>query len=89
MLSELEHCIPSASSVEAEYEAGSVAKSIDGFLASASVESRVLFVRRYWYADSIAAIADQFAMSESKVKSSLFRTRNGLREHLEKEGVVI
>ena len=89
LLSELEGCIPSGSSVDAEYEAGFIAKSIDGFLASAPAESRILFVRRYWYADSIAVIARRFAMSESKVKSSLFRTRNRLREHLEKEGVSI
>ena len=89
LLGELEDCIPSRSSVEAEVEAGYTAKIINGFLAAASLESRILFVRRYWYADSIEAIAKQFSMSESKVKSSLFRTRGKLREHLEKEGVEI
>ncbi|MDD5945854.1 MAG: sigma factor-like helix-turn-helix DNA-binding protein, partial [Clostridia bacterium] len=52
-------------------------------------ESRIYFVRRYWYADSIADIAKRYGVSESKVKSSLFRTRNALRVHLEKEGIEI
>jgi len=43
-------------------------------------------VCRYWYMDSISDIAKQFAFSESKVKSMLYRTRNKLRTMLEKEG---
>lgn len=51
------------------------------------VEARHLFIRRYWYLDSIGELADRFYMSESKVKSMLFRTRNKLRSYLEKEGI--
>ena len=43
----------------------------------------------YWYLDSIAAISERFALSESKVKTMLFRCRNQLREHLEKEGYIL
>ena len=89
MLSELEDCIPSGSSVEADYEAGQTAKLIDRFLASSKPENRIIFVRRYWYADSIVAISERFGMSESKVKSSLLRTRNKLKDYLEKEGVTL
>ena len=89
ILGELVDCVPSGNSVESEYEAGRIAKIIDGFLASAGAENRILFVRRYWHADSIKSIANRFSMSESKVKSSLFRTRAKLKEHLEKEGVEI
>ena len=89
LLSELEDCIPSGSSVEADYEAGQLAKLIDSFLASSKPENRVIFVRRYWYADSIASISNRFGISESKVKSSLLRTRNKLRDYLEKEGVTL
>ena len=89
LLSELIDCIPSGDSAEAEYEAGQTASIIDGFLDTLGVESRILFVRRYWYVDSITSIAERFDLSESKVKSSLFRTRNRLREYLEKEGVTI
>ncbi|MGE5396909.1 MAG: hypothetical protein ACM3MK_05155 [Chitinophagales bacterium] len=49
----------------------------------------MVFVRRYWYADSIQTIAGRFQMSESKVKSMLLRTRNKLKIYLKKEGVII
>lgn len=89
LLSELEGCIPSRSNMEVEYETGLIAKAIDDFLYSIDSKNRIVFVRRYWYADSIASIASRFHMSESKVKSMLFRTRNKLRVYLEKEGVII
>lgn len=43
-------------------------------------------MRRYWYMDSIAAISQRYGLSQSKVKSILFRSRNQLREYLDKEG---
>jgi RNA polymerase sigma-70 factor (ECF subfamily) len=89
LLDELEDCIPSGNSVEAEYEAGIIAKAIGSFLYSINTESRIIFVRRYWYVDSITCIATRFQMSESKVKSMLYRTRNKLRTYLEKEGITI
>jgi RNA polymerase sigma-70 factor (ECF subfamily) len=49
----------------------------------------VFFVRRYWHAEAIADIAKRFSASESKVKTSLFRTRNKLKAYIEKEGIVI
>ena len=47
----------------------------------------MIFVRRYWYMDSVKEISQLFHVSESKVKSILFRMRNKLREHLEEGGV--
>lgn len=52
-------------------------------------EKRNLFLRRYWYLDSISDLARRFAMSESKVKTTLFRCRAQLRAHLEKEGYTL
>ena len=46
-------------------------------------------MRRYWYLDSVADISKRFTLSESKVKTTLFRCRAGLREHLEKEGYTV
>ena len=89
LLSELSDCVPSGSSVESEYDAETTAKAIDSFLYSVDSENRIIFVRRYWYADSIVSISERFSMSESKVKSMLFRTRNKLKIYLEKEGVII
>ena len=47
---------------------------------------RQVFLRRYWYCDSIGDIAERFAFTPSKVKSMLHRTRAGLKNHLIEEG---
>jgi len=89
LLSELEDCIQSSNSVEEEVETEAVAEIIDSFLSHIEESDMMFFVRRYWYADPIVAIAERFAVGESKVKTSLHRTRNKLRDHLKKEGVKI
>ena len=89
LFSELEDCIPSNSNVEAEYESNQVVEIINSFLRSMDSEGRAVFVRRYWYADNIQAIAARYQMSESKVKSMLFRVRKLLKTYLENEGVVL
>ncbi|MDD3692277.1 MAG: sigma-70 family RNA polymerase sigma factor [Oscillospiraceae bacterium] len=89
LLSELEDCIPSSSCVEGECEAKHIVETINSFMLSLNCESRKVFVRRYWYGDSIKEVAIYFQMSHSKAKSILFRTRKALRTHLEKEGVTL
>jgi len=89
ILNELEDCISATTTVEAEYETGMIAQTIDIFLDSIDSENRAVFVRRYWYADSIESIAERFGMSESKIKSMMFRTRNKLKTYLEKAGIDI
>ena len=68
-----------------QVEQKELVECIDRFLAELDNESRVLFVRRYWYMDSIAEIAGRFGYSESRVKSNMFRTRNKLRNRLVQE----
>lgn len=88
-LSELEECLTAGGSAEQQYEEKEVAAAISRFLKSEDAQSRILFVRRYWYSDSIRQIAAYYGMTESKVKSQLFRTRGRLKEYLEKEGYVL
>jgi len=87
LLDELAQCVPAHSDTEADFDAAAVTAALEAFLLTQSVQNRELFLRRYWYADSVSAIAEQFSMKENTVKSLLFRTRNKLRLHLEKEGV--
>ena len=87
--SELEGSVPSKSNVEREYEASLAVEVINSWLRSVEKESRIIFVRRYWYLDSIQTIAKHFKMSESKVKSMLYRLRQALKTQLEKEGVTL
>ena len=86
---EMEQCIPAPVDVECRLDDMALSQAINGFLSSLSEEKRNLFLRRYWYLDSIACIAGRFAISESKVKTTLFRCRSQLREYLEKEGYTI
>ena len=46
-----------------------------------------LFMRRYWYMDSVKAIAEKYGCGESRVKTSLHRTREKLRDYLQKEDI--
>lgn len=86
---ELEVCLPSSHSVETEAQANELKRFLNHFLETQKKQNRIYFVRRYWYGESISDIAQTFGVSEEKVKSSLFRTRNLLRTALEKEGVSI
>ncbi len=85
-LSELDECIPDNFSTENKFEENELSESINRFLSSLSKEKRDIFVCRYFYSDSIKEIASFFGTNESKIKSSLFRIRKALKEHLEKEG---
>ncbi len=89
IISELEECLVGKEDVAVSYEEGQIAKHISEFLRTEEKLKRQVFVRRYYYSDSIATISRQFGISESKVKSMLFRLRNKLKCYLEKEGVRI
>lgn len=62
---------------------------INGFVASLPKETRIIFVRRYWYMSSVRNIARDLSIPVGTVKSILFRTRKQFRDYLEKEGVSI
>lgn len=83
---ELEACIPAPDDIQCRMEAAELGRVISVFLRSMPQQQRNVFLRRYWYADPIDAICRRYLMSQSKVKSMLFRTRNALRAYLEKEG---
>ena len=86
---EMEQCIPAPDNVECRIDDLAFGEAINGFLHTLTKEKRNIFIRRYWYLDSITAIAKRFALSESKIKTTLFRCRNQLRKYLEKEGYVL
>ena len=86
---ELEQCLPAPDDVERRMDNKALAGAINGFLGSLDPEKRNIFIRRYWYLDSVSDISKRFSMSESKVKTTLFRCRKRLSEYLEKEGYVV
>ena len=75
--------------VENEYDSLEFKEILNAFLSQLDKKSRVLFVCRYWQAESVKEIAARFHMKESAVKMRLARTREKLRKYLEKEGVYI
>ena len=88
-LDEIEDCFPSAASVEDEVAAGEAAAGIERFLETLDRKSRIMFVRRYWYADSISDIAEMFNTNKHYVSVRLSRIRDALRNHLKKEGIYL
>lgn len=89
LLSELSDCLPGSQSAEGYFDAQQLTQTIERFLHTQSRENRQLFLRRYYYGDSVRRLAGLFSMTESSVKSRLFRLRGGLREALEKEGIAV
>jgi len=83
---EMQECIPAKDDIEAEMEAKYLSSLIDEFLETCNEEQQNVFVRRYWYFDSISQIAKTYGFSQSKVKTMLFRMRSDLKKHLEEGG---
>lgn len=83
---EMELCIPD-SEQERKLEGKELGNILDAFLRTLTPENRVVFMRRYWYVDTIAKIAARYGISESAVQMRLNRTRAKLCTYLEKEGI--
>lgn len=62
---------------------------LNQFLRGLPKQTRVMFLRRYWYGEGVGEIAAALKCSEEKVKSALFRTRNKLREAMIKEEIYL
>ncbi len=84
---ELTECVPSPDSVQMQYDNKLLAEALNRFLSSLDEEKRCIFIRRYFYSDSIDEIARGMRMSQGKIKTVLFRARNALRRYLEEEGI--
>ena len=90
LLGELEECVPAGDGgPERALEDRELAEALDVFLRGLSREGRSMFLRRYWYGESLAEIGAALGCGEGKVKSSLFRSRKALRAYLEEEGIAV
>lgn len=87
LLSELSECIPDKVSVEGEIDTKDLTEYINKWLKSLETEKCNIFIRRYWYGDSVKDIANDYSFSEKKTASTLYRLRESLKTYLEKEGV--
>lgn len=85
---EMESCIPDRRR-EGDLDRMELRRILEEFLESLPRESRLIFLRRYLYVDTVAQIAQRYGISESKVKTQLHRTRGKLRAALAKEGIAV
>ncbi len=90
VLDELSECLPGRTGdpVRAAEE-GELAQAVSDLLRRLTERDQAVFLRRYWYAQSVEEIADACRVPAGTVKASLFRTRKKLRRHLEKEGILL
>lgn len=89
VLEELGECVPAAPSAAQAAEDGELEAEINRFLRRLPPRDCDVFLRRYWYGESLAEIAGRYGLKLNTVKTSLYRTREKLRRHLEQEGYVL
>ena len=86
VLDELAECIPTDSDVATEYEFKELCGFIKHFVNDLPAKEKAVFLRRYFFADAIADIAEKLNLSENNIMVTLSRTRKKLKTQLQKEG---
>lgn len=89
LLSELDGCLHAGEDPSARLEERELVLLINTYLLSLDKTSRILFVRRYFAMDTVEELAADFGMTKNAVNVRLHRVRQGLRKHLNKEGVAV
>ena len=84
---ELEECVPAVPSAEEQWETEEIAAAVERWLDTLEDRDRGLFLRRYWYGDSVKDLAGRLGWSPNRLAQRLGRLRKGLRRALEEEGV--
>lgn len=87
-LDELSEVVSDTETAESEAERRELIRMIQVFLASLPSDQRMIFLMRYWYLHPVAVIAKKLGYSQSKVKMTLKRTRDSLRDLLNEEGLL-
>ena len=88
-MEELEDCLASSSTVESELAKQELTALIEAFLDTLSREDRVIFLRRYWFAEPYNEIAEKVGLSEKNVSVRLVRIRKRLRSYLSEREVFV
>lgn len=88
-LDELAECIPDGNNVEDTYGAKELAAAINRFLDTLNFLDRFVFMRRYWYSDSLTDISKMSGLSYKTVSVRLTRIKGKLKQYLMKEGLLV
>lgn len=89
LLTELDDCLPSKTSVEEAVEAGELTSLIEEWLGVVPKDDAALFVKRYWYGEPVNSLAEEYGVSPNRLSQRLFALRKKLRSFLESKGVTI
>ncbi|MDO4166055.1 MAG: RNA polymerase sigma factor [Eubacteriales bacterium] len=89
VLEELSECVSDGKRVEERIERQELVHAIEAFLRQQTQKKRIVFLRRYFYMDSVKEIAEKLELKEGTVKSILSRMRNDLQKWLEKEAIYL
>ena len=87
LLSELNDCLPSPDTAEQTMERKELGERISDWLDALPNEDCALFVRRYWYGESVQSLAKRCGISPNAMSHRLLELRKKLRKKLEAEGV--
>lgn len=82
VMEEIENSLSSPNTVETEIEARELARIIENFLDTLTVENRFIFMRRYWFSDTYKDIAERVGLSEKNVSVRLTRVRKQMKQYL-------
>lgn len=88
-MNEIGQCIAAPDDVEKALDAKALARMIESFLDTLTEENRVIFMRRYWFSDTYAQIAERVGMTEKNVSVRLTRVRQQMREYLTEREVLV
>ena len=89
LLCELDECIPSREDICRELEEKQTLALINQWLAGLDDKTQALFVRRYFFMDSVSQLSKAFSLSQSNVSTILYRARKDLKNFLLKEGIAV
>lgn len=89
VLEELEECLAGDSSVEDEILAKELQQSMNDFLPGLKKTDRIIFVKRYWFLESVSEIADSIGRNNNYVTVHLHRSRKKLEDYLKRKGLIL
>ena len=88
MLSELDECLPDRDTACGE-RGNDIGEILSEFVRELDPVTRILFIRRYIYLETVASLSGRFEMSENNVAAKLYRARKKLKKKLREEDIVL
>ena len=86
---EIADCIPSESDVTDEMEKEEITRILNGWLDTLNKDNLYIFMRRYWYMDTVSVISQNLQISQAAVYLRIDRMKKSLYKHLLEGGIII